>query len=418
MPTRYSQDAVKQEDPTPDNRATRRPRVAFVVQRCGLEVNGGAELLCLKIAQKMAKYWHTEVLTTTALDYMTWANCYPPGEELIGETRVRRFPVASPRNVNSFNRLSERIAPRVKNATIEEQEKWMRAQGPWSPALLDYVRQHAAEFDAFIFFPYLYATTYFTLPLVQDKAYLAPLAHDEWPIYMSMWDKFFQLPQGFIFNSLEELDFLKTRFPGARLNGPVAGMALDPPETLDGDGFRSQFRINERFILYIGRIDPSKGCDDLFHNFMELQKHDQAPRKLVLLGKPAMDVPKHPDIISLGFVDEQTKWNALAACDFLVMPSPYESLSIVLLEAWWAGKAVLVNGKCRVLVGQCRRAQGGLWYSDPTEFMVAVKHLNEETRRQLGVQGQRFVKEAYTWPVVERKYSDLINPIPHKNVIQ
>jgi len=75
----------------------------------------------------------------------------------------------------------------------------------------------------------------------------------------------------------------------------------------------------EPFLLYMGRIDPSKGCEELFRYFMELLKQSSGSRKLVLLGKPTMPIPKHPDIVALGFVDEQTKWDALAACDLLVV---------------------------------------------------------------------------------------------------
>jgi glycosyltransferase involved in cell wall biosynthesis len=126
-----------------------------------------------------------------------------------------------------------------------------------------------------------------------------------------------------------------------------------------------------------------------------------------------MDIPQHPDIIALGFVDEQTKWDALAACDLLVMPSPYESLSMVLLEAWMAGKPVLVNGRCEVLVGQCRRANGGLWYENFGEFTLGLAALLKDSISSvLGRQGQRFVKEHYTWPVIERAYLDAVDATP------
>jgi len=93
-------------------------RVAFVVQRCGLEVNGGAELLCRMVAERLAREVPTEVLTTCALDYMTWANHYPPGEERLGELIIRRFPVARPREVESFDRLCGEIQSQMGRSTI------------------------------------------------------------------------------------------------------------------------------------------------------------------------------------------------------------------------------------------------------------------------------------------------------------
>ncbi len=387
-------------------------RVAFVVQRCGLEVNGGAETLCLKIAERMSKYWETEILTTCALDYTTWKNHYSPGVTEVSSVRIRRFRVAQQRNIKAFNRLSEKISPRLKEASLKEQEAWMLAQGPWSPDLIAYIKKHNHDYDAFIFFTYLYATTYFLLPLVTEKAYLAPLAHDEWPIYMSMWDKFFEKPCGFIFNTVEERDFLKARFPKLSLEGAVAGVAVESPKAYSAEGFRRRYNLDEPFVLYIGRIDPSKGCEQLFSYFMELRKQESTSRKLVLLGKPTMPIPQHPDIIALGFVDEQTKWDALAACDLLVMPSPYESLSIVLLEAWAVGKPVLVNGRCEVLVGQCRRAQGGLWYTNKDEFRVAIEKMDERVRNQLGVQGNSFVRTNYVWSKIEEKYLRLLKKVP------
>lgn len=383
-------------------------RVAFVVQRAGLKVNGGAETLCLKIAERMSKYWDIEILSTCALDYMTWKNYYSPGLTEVSEVNIRRFQVAKQRNLNAFNRLSNKIYPRLKEASLKEQEAWMLAQGPWSPALISYVKKHQQDYDAFIFFTYLYATTYFTLPLVADKAYLAPLAHDEWPIYLSMWDKFFEKPQGFIFNTVEERDFVQKRFSHANCSGPVIGMAVEPPQSYSAQAFRQQYNINEPFLLYVGRVDPSKGCDELFRYFMELRSHESDSRKLVLLGKSTMPIPKHPDILAIGFVDEQTKWNALAACELLVMPSPYESLSIALLEAWAVGKSVLVNGKCAVLVGQSRRAQGGLWYTNKEEFQVAIEKMDKPVRHQLGLQGKTFVEKNYNWSTIENEYLSLL----------
>ena len=220
-------------------------KVAFVVQRCGLEVNGGAELLCRLIAQQMAFRRPTEVLTTCALDYVTWADHYPPGEEKLGDLVIRRFPVARPRDIDAFNELSRVLHPRIGTLKLAEEEKWMREQGPWSPALLEYLKKHKRDYDAFIFFTYLYATTYFGLPLVEDKAVLVPTAHDEWPIYFQMWNKLFERPRAFVFQTPEEVAFLRRRFPDARLNGPVLGVAVDPPPSTDPEGFRKAFGLDK-----------------------------------------------------------------------------------------------------------------------------------------------------------------------------
>jgi glycosyltransferase involved in cell wall biosynthesis len=402
------------ENPTvrpESNGKARTKRVALVVQRCGSEVNGGAEALCLKMSHRMSAYWDAEVLTTCALDYMTWENHYAAGVEDSDGVKIRRFRVDRPRDVEQFNALSELLRGRETQASIQEQEQWMLAQGPCSSDLIEYVKQHKDHYDAFIFFSYLYASTYFVLPLVEEKAYLVPLAHDEWPIYLNIWDSFFKRPRKMLFNTPEERGFIQSRFPGEHLDGSVAGVAVEPSEHYDAQRFRQRYGVQDPFLLYIGRIDPSKGCDELFSHFTEYRTNENGPRKLVLLGKTEMPIPEHPDIVNLGFVEEQTKWDALAACDLLVMPSPYESLSMVLLEAWSMTRPVLVNGFCEVLVGQCTRANGGLWYRCYDEFEACLSLLlaNAELRKGLGESGKRYAKGSYSWDQIEKKYLELIS---------
>ena len=253
--------------------------------------------------------------------------------EEIGGTTVRRFTVDHPRHLESFNKLSGQLQARHSSASIEDQEEWMRAQGPMSSALLAYLTARQDRYDAFIFFGYLYATTYFGLPLVRDKAYLAPLAHEEWPIRFGMWDRFFALPKQLIFNTTSERDLIGRRFSEAKLDGPVAAVGIEPPPAADAERFRARYQIRERFLLYVGRIDESKGCRWLIENFIAARERGSIDARLVLIGTEVMPIPFHDDVIHLGFVPEQEKWDAMAACDWLMMPSPHESLSMVLLES-------------------------------------------------------------------------------------
>lgn len=387
-------------------------KVAFVVQRCGREVNGGAEAHCLQIAQRMSRHWQTEVLATCALDYMTWANHYPAGEEVIDGTTVRRFAVDAPRDVEAFNELSRQLHGRQRHCSLAEQETWMRTQGPMSRDLADFVANHCDDYDAFIFFTHLYATTYFLLPLVKDKAWLAPLAHDDWLIHFSMWDRLFASPQGMIFNTEEERDFLRKRFHNALPPGPVVGVGIEPPTASNPTAFRQRHKLEDPFLLYVGRVDASKGCDELFDYFRRLCHADPTPRKLVIIGREVMPIPQDERIIHLGFVDDPTKWDAMAACDWLVAPSRYESLSMVLLETWAAGRPSIVNGQCEVLVGHCRKANAGLWYSNYEEFRGILSLIDSPTRNAMGRQGAAYVRANYSWEQVENKYLQILQTAP------
>jgi glycosyltransferase involved in cell wall biosynthesis len=389
----------------------RRLRVAFVVQRCGKEVTDSAEVLCLQVALRMAHHWHVEILTTCAQDYITWGNHYPPGIEQLGAIKINRFDVAASRDMDALNRLSKALVV-DPSASVARQEGWVRTQGPWSPALFDFIEANAETYDAFIFFGYPYAQTYFGLPAVANKAVLVPFAHDDWRFHLRLWNEFFKLPACLIFNSPEERDLVRTRFPGAPVEGSVLGMAVERPADIDPARFRAGYDLPEGYLLYVGRIDPSKGCKDLFEFFTQHVEATGDPRKLVLLGKDVMDVPAHPQIASLGFVDDATKWDALAGCDLLVIPSPHESLAMVLLEAWSVARPVLVNGRCEVLQGQCRRANGGAWYETGEDFSAAVRVLGRGlSSHALGRQGHAYVHQHHQWPTIEAGYLDSIRKI-------
>src|ERR1051325_4023074 len=84
-------------------------KIAFVIQRYGIEINGGAELHCRYVAEHMARYVEVEVLTTCAKDYITWKNEYRAGKEKINSILVHRFPVQKERDPNRFGMLQQQL---------------------------------------------------------------------------------------------------------------------------------------------------------------------------------------------------------------------------------------------------------------------------------------------------------------------
>ena len=396
-------------------------RAAFVVQRYGSEVVGGAEHICRQLAERLSRRVRIEVLTTCALDYMSWANHYTPGREVIGSVPVLRFPVDAPRDVARFNRLSERIVSGNEDEAL--QTHWMREQGPYAPPLFEYLAQHSSDYDVVVFFTYLYASTYFGLEQVSDRAVLVPCAHEEPWIRLQLFRKMFQMPQAFVFQTEEERDLVCRLFSVADAPHRVAGAGVSEPRTApDAERFwQSTGRAMQRdtpLLVYLGRVDASKGCDVLLDHFRRFRADvPELPVQLALVGPLHMEVPCQAEVTVLGMVPEDRRYDALAAADIVVNPSPHESLSLTVLESWSVARPALVNGSCAVLRGQCQRSNGGLYYQSYAEFRETMRFLlaNRDTARQLGKQGQQYVLSRYQWADVEAAYLGIMQQVVAAN---
>jgi len=382
--------------------------VAFVVQRYGLDINGGAELHCRWVAEHMARHWNVEVLTTRAHDYVTWADYYPAGTETVNGVIVRRFSVPRPRDPERFGRLQSFILEREHSE--KDELDWLEEEGPTSPELLEFIRRHADDYDYFIFFSYRYWHSYWGIRSVPKKAILVPTAEHDPVIDLKFFKDLFRLPRAFVYNSEEERAMIQTLSGNQSVPGIVTGVGTEVPADADAGRFRENHGIRKPYLLYLGRIDQNKGFPQLFDYFLKFKKETGSDVGLVLIGNSILPIPRHPDIFSLGFRPEQDKFDALAGAEALIMPSFYESLSMVTLEAWALGRPVLANARCEVLQGQCRRSNGGLYYENYSEFKESLKLLlaSDRLRRALGENGRRYFEANYTWDTIEGKYLEIV----------
>jgi glycosyltransferase involved in cell wall biosynthesis len=375
-------------------------RVAVVVQRYGVEVNGGSETLARQIAQRLADELDVTVLTTCALDYRTWADHYEAGEQHVAGVRVLRFPVDEPRDPR-FDELSAQAYASPEDEALGR--AWMRAQGPRARSLLEHLRSDGAAYDALAFFTYLYATTAEGLPLVADRALLVPTVHDEPPLRLRIFDEIFAAPRLLLFSTPEERELARIRFGLDNERARVVGVGVDEPPATDPGAFRTEAGIDRRYALCVGRLDLSKGVGELFeyHNAYRARTPDGLD--LVLVGGGEVDLRDAPWLHRLGFVPEQTKHDALAGAD-------YESLSLAQLEAWSHARPTLANAASPVLVGQSRRSGGGLWYRDADEYAAMMQLLAKAkpVADAIGRQGRRFIRTAYSWESVRNKWTEAL----------
>lgn len=423
-------------------------KIAFIVQRYGTEVLGGSEQLCRLLAERLASQHDVEVLTTCARDYVTWKNEYPEGSDRVRGVTVRRFASARTRDIDAFNRYSDWIYNNPH--THQDELEWLKQQGPWCPALIEYLRRHHQQYDVLIFFTYLYAPTVLGLEVAPARSVLVSTAHDEPAIKLEIFKEVFSRPAAICYLTESERRFVEGQFPDRPLLEEVTGVGVDiaqqhvyprmapsleddsplktddesdEPGTADeeppsrefashllarGSVFRRRHRLHGPIALYGGRIDPGKGCEELIEYFGSYVK-EGGEATLALMGVKLMALPEDPSIRFAGLLSDSERVQALEAATVVICPSPYESLSLLALEAMSVGTPVLVNARSTVLVEHCVRSNGGLWYADRNEFVECLKLLVADVRllTVLGRNGREYVKKNYRWDVVLGKYERL-----------
>ncbi len=386
-------------------------KLAFVVQRYGLEISGGAEFHCRLIAEHMRKYHQVEVLTTKAYDYITWRNHYSKNLEVINGVPVRRFPVSRTRNPEKFGLIQNFILN--NEHSLEKELEWLEEEGPHSPSLIDYIKKREDDYDYFIFFSYRYYHSYWGINSVPHKSILVPTAEYDPIIHLRLFKDLFRKPRAIMYNSLEERKMINLISRNEYVPGVVVGVGIEIPPHFSGEKFRRKYKLQGDYILYLGRIDENKGCQELFDYFLRFKRQTSSSVKLVLVGSTVLKIPSHPEIHYLGFLKDEDKFSALDEALLLVMPSFYESLSMVTLEAWALKKPVLANGRCEVLKGQCTRSNGGLFYENYDEFREALKLCLADARLRdaLGNNGQKYFQENYSWQTIEGKYLEILGQL-------
>lgn len=373
-----------------------------MVPRVGRGIVGGSETLALRLAGALQQRgWGVAVWTTSASDERTWGDV-AGGDGAHAGLEVRRFPVATARRPQAFHHAS-RLLFRLPPA-LRPEAAWFRLQGPYAPQL---VAALSAAAGATLFIPYLYYPTVYGLPAAPHPRVLVPAAHDERPLHLAAVRRAIAAADGLLYGTPEERDLVEAAHPAARdLPCAVGNVGID---TVAGDAqrFRRQLGFDAPFLLYGGRVTPGKGFDVLLdaHRLVVAAGHDT---RLVLAG----DATAPPDaaITVTGRLDDSTWRDALAAAFAVIIPSSMESLSLLALEAWNAGRPCLVNASSSVLRGQVDRSGGGMMFGSAQELAEIIGALvsSPGVADRMGRAGQAYVHANYSWDDVVGRVRYLI----------
>ena len=408
-------------------------KIAFVVVRYGLDVNGGAELHCRMLAERLVANYQVEVLTTCIHSYSNPTNDYPEGEETINGVTVRRFktdpvhikrkfPLCNSRIIRDIRRLLYRLSllkpianylP-IWNIQKKDELRIFRKNLFYSSSLFSYIQSHKNDYDVFIPLTIDYPETYYTALYAPEKTLVIPTMHEHKNAFRPILTEVFTRVAYIGFNMESEMKLAENIFGSAMSPHGVISVGINIASKADWEETQTKYRLPEEYLLYVGRIDPGK-LDNIFNYFLtDKAKYKQSKLKLVLVGSKFFDAAQHPDIIYTGFVNDNEKITIIQHAKIVLNPSRYESLSLILLEALSLGKAMMANGKCNVMKEHEEKSNHAIIiYRNKKDFIKQLYTLdfNNALRKEMEGKGISYVQQNYNWSLIIQRLNQQIEYI-------
>ena len=398
-------------------------KAAFVVQRFGDDVIGGAESHALWLAEKLVreKGWSLDVFTTTAKDYRTWRHHYPQGQCVVRGVRVFRFKSKFTRNRFVFGLYQRVMSPLLSAKTSARSLKFCRAllkplmpvieklwfflQGPFCPDLIKHLVASHHKYQKIFFFTWLYYPTQAGIRELGYKSVLIPTAHDEAALWFPSVSEIFNSVSGVFVNSPAEAALIR-QIPGCEeLSLNLAGVGLSDavlsPRVIPGS---FSDKLPSRFLCFLGRINEGKGLSTLCDYFLEaVRRCGDEDLCLVLAGpvEKGFEKVSHHRIRFVGEVNENEKLVLLRQCYAVVNPSPYESLSLLVMEGLALKKPVLINKHNPVLNHYAIHNRSVRAFGSCEDFVRELNFLGSASwayqAEQSLLMGKEWVEKEYSW---------------------
>ncbi|MCB0989678.1 MAG: glycosyltransferase family 4 protein [Acidimicrobiales bacterium] len=382
-------------------------KLGIVVPRYGDDAVGGAEKAMRMIGERLVAFegWEVEVFTTCARSAITWEDVETPGLSSFNGVTVNRFESKSGRDPE-WHHIATRVDYSPTSLDAIGEAMFVDQQGPVCPDVIE--AAEASDADLIAFSPYLFWPSIRGVPIIGKRAILHGAAHDEAALRLDLVQQMYTAAGALSYYTDAERELAERFFPVVHKPSVTLGLGIDVPDDQgDVDEARDRFGLSDRpYVVCVGRVENGKGARALDAFFREYKRRRPSPLALVFVGPASEKLDPHPDVVMTDAVDEATKWALVRGAEVSISPSAMESFSMVILEAWLADTAVLVNAQCGATVEHAHRARGGLWFGDYPTFEAALDRLmgDPDLRALLAANGRRYTEQVFAWEAVIGRY--------------
>ncbi len=409
-------------------------KIAFIIIRYGTEVNGGAEVHCRMLAERLTPWYEVEVLTTTTRDFGKPEHDYPAGVSRENGVTVRRFrpqPIDAERygEYRQQSRKTRRLRYRLAQLGLlrwiasvhpawtagqKNNRRYLESQPDHTPDMLRFIEERQGEYAAFLFMNFYFSQTVLGSVVAPEKSILIPLAHPDKTLYLPINIPMFTRVRQIAFNTAAEMRLCRDAFGRHMAPWSIVGCGIEEATPAPWEQVREKYGLPDSYALYLGRVTPAK-INDLIPRFIRYRREKNPAARLVLVGgiDPEIGRPDDEGVLLTGFVSEAEKSAIIRHAAVIINPSHLESLSLLMLEAMAERIPLLVNGRSEVMKDHCRMSGAALWYNNGRDFDRKLHRLltDETLRTQMCAKGPAYVREHYAWETIIDKLRTLIEAV-------
>lgn len=209
------------------------------------------------------------------------------------------------------------------------------------------------------------------------------------------------------------------KIPTEKISVIAPGQCTDwaEPSKADLERVKKVYNLPEKFILYLGTIEPRKNIIGLVHAFGAWQKLTNNNAKLVIAGAPGWKnkkifqlIKQTPNVEYAGYIKDTDKPALYSLAQIFAYPSFYEGFGLPVLEAFISGVSVLTSNRSALT----EVAGTAAYLVDPnnqSDIAQGLERLwNDENVRNFYIQKGMVQTDKFSWEDSAKKFMKIINP--------